>query len=120
MLAHTRRRASAHAHTHALADPHTFAITSSEAAAALAAQIHRRARVRLRGGYSANTVCSGVITGGQAFSSATRLLRWRCKLELSGARFPSACRAEAYVLGTARAHRESVQWLAVSRYCRDQ
>ncbi len=104
----------------ALADTHTAAITSSEAAAALAAQIHRRTAARLRGGYSSNTSCSGQIAGGQTLSPTTRLARWRCKLELSGARFPSACKAEAYVSATHGGHRVRVPLLAVSRYCRDQ
>ncbi len=104
----------------ALADTHTAAITSSEAAAALAALIHKRAAARLRGGYSSSTVCTGQIEGGKTLTSTTRLARWRCKLELSGARFPSACKAEANVSATHGAHGIRVQLLAVSRYCGDQ
>jgi hypothetical protein len=85
----------------------------------VAAQIHKQAAARLRGGYSANTVCSGRIAGGQAFSSTTKLQSWRCTLELHGARFPSACKAEASVSATGRTHRVRVRWLTMSRYCRD-
>jgi hypothetical protein len=105
------------ARSHALAQPGTPTITSSQAASAMSAQIRRQAVARLRGGFHAETLCSGQSAGQQAFSSTTRLSRWRCTLELAGSRFPSPCRAQADVFATK--HGARVSWLAMSRYCRD-
>ncbi|MGA2453629.1 MAG: hypothetical protein ABSG93_08935 [Solirubrobacteraceae bacterium] len=111
---------SAFADQSASSDPHTFAITSSEAATAMSTQIRRHLAARLRGGFSNQTLCSGQLPGQQALTATTKLQRWRCTLELRGARFPSPCQAEAYVSATDRAHRARVDWLTMSRYCRDQ
>jgi hypothetical protein len=104
----------------ALAGAHsrTLTITSSEAATAMSAQIHKQAAARLRGGFRGETLCSGRIGGGQTVSSTTELNRWHCTLELSGARFPSPCKAEANVFATDHVHRVRIEWLAESRFCR--
>jgi hypothetical protein len=101
------------------APAHTPAITSSEAVKAMTTQIHRQTAARLRGGYHAETLCSGQGPGQQAFSSTTKLERWHCTLELSGARFPSPCKAQADVSATAQPLHVRVSWLSMSRYCRD-
>ncbi len=101
------------------AHPHTFAITSSEAAGAMTARIHKQVASRLRAGFSGETLCSGSNAGQKEINSSTELPRWRCTLELRGARFPSPCKAEAYVLAIAPPHRARVEWLAMSRYCRE-
>ncbi|MGD0454953.1 MAG: hypothetical protein ABSB69_15280 [Solirubrobacteraceae bacterium] len=93
-------------------------ITSSEAATAMSAQIHKQAAARLRGGFRGETLCSGRVAGGQTVSSTTELDRWHCTLELGGARFPSPCKAEANVFATDQAHRVRIEWLAESRFCR--
>ncbi len=103
----------------ALAGGHSGAltITSAEAAAAMTAQIHKQVAARLHGGFRGETLCSGRVGGGQTLSSTTELGRWHCTLELSGARFPSPCRAEANVLATGQVHRVRIEWLAESRFC---
>lgn len=101
------------------AHPHTLTITSSEAVRAMTTQIHRHVASRLRAGFSGETLCTGRNAGQQAFSSTTQLPRWQCTLELRGARFPSPCKAEAFVVATDQPHRVRIEWLAVSRFCRD-
>jgi hypothetical protein len=93
-------------------------ITSAQAAKAMTAQIHRQTAARLRGGYHGETLCSGEGGSEQPFSSSTELLRWHCKLELSGARFPHPCTAVAIVLATSKPGRVRIEWLQMSRYCR--
>jgi hypothetical protein len=97
------------------------AITSAEAVKAMRTQIHRQVAARLRSGYSSETLCSGQGPGGTAIGATTRLARWRCTLELKGARFPSPCRARAdvsVIAGRHGARSVRVRWLAMSRYCR--
>ena len=95
-------------------------ITSSQAAHAMTAQIHRQTEARLRGGYHGRTSCSGEGGSEGTFNPTTELPRWHCTLELGGARFPRPCRAAANVFATASPHRVRIQWLAMSRYCRAQ
>ncbi len=101
------------------AHPHPPTITGAEAVKVLIAQVHKQAPARLRGGYHSETLCSGRNTGHATFSSTTKLTRWHCTLELSGARFPSPCKAQAYVLATARPHHVRIERLMASRYCHD-
>jgi hypothetical protein len=99
--------------------PYTSKITSAEAVRAMTVQIHRQTAARLRGGYHGETLCSGQGPGQQPISATTRLARWHCTLELSGARFPAPCKAEAYVSATGRPQRVRIDWVAMSRYCHD-
>lgn len=102
-----------------VAPAHIVPITSSEAASALATQIHKQVKVRLRAGYSGETHCSAQSPVTQEFSPTTQLERWRCTLELRGARFPRPCKAEANVFATDQARHVRIEWLAESRYCRE-
>jgi hypothetical protein len=95
-------------------------ITSSQAAHAMTAQIHRQTTARLRGGYHGQTSCSGGGGSELAFNPTTELPRWHCTMELGGARFPRPCRAVANVFATANPHHVRIRWLAMSRYCRVQ
>jgi hypothetical protein len=101
------------------AHPHAPLITGAEAVKVLIAQVHKQAPTRLRGGYHSETLCSGRNTGHETFSSKTELPRWHCTLELTGARFPSPCKAQAYVAAAGRPHRLRVERLTTSRYCHD-
>lgn len=94
-------------------------ITGAEAVKVLIAQVHKQAPARLRGGYHSETLCSGRNPEHTAFTSTTELPRWHCTLELSGTRFPTPCKAEAYVLATGRPHRLRIEHLITSRYCHD-
>jgi len=94
-------------------------VTASEAQSTITAQIHRQVARRLRGGFSGETHCTGRSTIQQEFTPATPLDQWRCKIEISGTRFPSACKAEANVFATSHAHQPRVQWLKESRYCHE-
>jgi hypothetical protein len=99
--------------------PHAPTITGAEAVKVLIAQVHKQAPTRLRGGYHSETLCSGRNAGQEAFSSNTELSRWHCTLELTGARFPSPCKAQAYVSATSRPHQVRIERLTTSRYCHD-
>jgi hypothetical protein len=101
------------------AHPHAPTITGAEAVKILIAQVHEQAPARLRGGYHSETLCSGRNAGHGAFGSNTQLPRWHCTLELSGARFPSPCKAQAYVSATSRPHHVRIERLITSRYCHD-
>lgn len=101
------------------AHPHSPTITGAEAVKVLIARVHQQAPARLRGGYHSETLCTGRNTGHEAFSSKTQLTRWHCTLELSGARFPIPCKAQAYVLATNRPHHVRIERLISSRYCHD-
>lgn len=94
-------------------------VTASEAQSTITAQIHRQVVRRLRAGYSGETHCAGRSMIQQEFTPSTPLDQWRCKIEISGAGFPSACKAEANVFATSQAHRPRVQWLQESRYCHE-
>ncbi len=101
------------------AQSHAPTITGDEAITALRAQIHKQAAARLRGGYHSEALCSGSNAGQQAFSSRTALPRWHCTLELAGARFPVACKAQAYLAATSKPHHVRIERLITSRYCHD-
>jgi hypothetical protein len=94
-------------------------ITYAEAVSAITKQIHEQVAGRLRAGYKGEAHCSGSSPQPQELNVATQLNRWRCTLELRGARFPRPCKAQAYVSGTSEAHRVHIAWLAESRYCRE-
>jgi hypothetical protein len=94
-------------------------VTASEAQMTITAQIHRQVARRLRAGYSGETHCTGRSMIQQEFTPSTPLDQWRCKLEIRGAHFPTACKAEANVFATSQAHRPRVQWLQESRYCHE-
>src|ERR1700722_11811367 len=94
-------------------------VTASEAQSTITAQIHRQVPRRLRGGFSGETHCAGRSTIQQEFPPTTPLDQWRCKIEISGTRFPTACKAEANVFATSQAHQPRVQWLKESRYCHE-
>ena len=94
-----------------------FPITSSEAARAMAAQIHMQLAAELRGGFHGATQCSGQLPSPQVLSATTRLTRWRCTLELSGVHFATPCKAEANVFATNRPHHVRLGWLAMSQTC---
>lgn len=94
-------------------------ITYSEAISALVKQIHKQVAVRLRAGYSGEAKCSGSSPQLQELSATTQLGRWRCTLELRGARFPSPCKVEAYASATSKAHQVHLELLAESRYCHE-
>lgn len=94
-------------------------VTASEAQSTITAQIHRQVVRRLRAGYSGETHCAGRSKIQQEFTPSTPLDQWRCKIEIRGARFPTACTAEANVFATRQAHQPRVQWLQESRYCHE-
>ena len=94
-------------------------VTASEAQSTITAQIHRQVARRLRAGYSGETHCAGRSAIQQEFTPSTPLDQWRCKLEIRGARFPTACKAEANVFATSQAHQPRVQWLKESRSCHE-
>jgi hypothetical protein len=94
-------------------------ITYSEAVSAITKQIHKQVAGRLRGAYKGEARCSGSNPQPQELTAATQLNRWRCTLQLRGARFPRPCKAEAYVSATSTAHHVRIAWLAESRYCRE-
>jgi len=94
-------------------------ITYSEAVSAITRQIHKQVARRLRGGYKGEARCTGSNPQPQELNAATQLNRWRCTLQLRGARFPRPCKAEAYVSATSNAHHVRISWLTESRYCRE-
>jgi len=94
-----------------------FPITSSEAARAITAQIHTQLAAELRGGFHSATQCSGQVSSPQVVTATTRLARWRCTLELSGAHLATPCKAEANVFATSRPHHVRIGWLAMSQTC---
>jgi hypothetical protein len=94
-----------------------FPITSSEAAGAMTAQIHKQLAAELRGGFHGATQCSGQLPSSQVLSATTRLTRWRCTLELSGVHLATPCKAEANVFATNRPHHVRIGWLAMSQTC---
>jgi hypothetical protein len=99
---------------------HAPTIDGAEAIRALNQQVHEQAQARLRGGYQSKTLCTGADAGQQKLTTETELARWHCTLELSGARFPSPCRAQAYLVAGGPPHRVRIEGLAMSRYCRAQ
>jgi hypothetical protein len=94
-----------------------FPITSSEAAGAMSAQIHRQVASELHGGFHGATQCSGQLPSPQAVTVTTRLTRWRCTLELSGVHFATPCKAEADVFATSQPHHVRIDWLAMTEAC---
>jgi hypothetical protein len=103
----------------ALAGAHVglYPITSSEAAAAITAQIHKQVASELRGGFHGATQCSGEAPGSQVINATTRLARWRCSLELGGVHFSTPCKAHADVFATDKPHHVRIDWLSTSQTC---
>jgi hypothetical protein len=94
-----------------------FPITSSEAAGAMTAQIHKQVAAELHGGFHGATQCSGQLPSPQVVTTATRLTRWRCTLELAGVHLATPCKAEANVFATSQPHHVRIDWLAMSQTC---
>jgi hypothetical protein len=94
-----------------------YPITSSEAAAALTAQIHKQVASKLHGGFHGATLCSGQLSSPQVITSTTHLARWRCTLELGGVHFSKPCKAQAEVFATDQPHHARVTWLSMSQSC---
>jgi hypothetical protein len=98
---------------------HGLGVTVREAFAATDGHIDRKVRRRLAGDYRGVTGCSAHAERRRRRGRApVRYQRWRCHVVIRGARFPRACRAEAFVMGTHRRHVVRIDWLTVSRYCR--
>ncbi len=103
-----------------VAHPPAPTIDGAEAIRALSQQVHKQAEARLRGGFQSETLCSGSDADQQKLTPETELARWHCTLEISGARFPSPCKAHAYLVAAGPPHRVRIEGLAMSRYCRAQ
>ena len=103
----------------ALAGAHAavYPITSSEAAGALTAQIHKQVASELRGGFHGATQCSGQVASPQVINSTTRLARWHCSLQLGGVHFSTPCKAQANVFATSQPHHVRIEWLSMSQTC---
>ena len=102
------------------AHPHAPTIDGAEAIRALGQQIHKQVGARLRGGYRSETLCSGSDTGQRKLTPETELARWHCTLEISGARFPRPCKAQASIVAARQPQRVRIEALRTSRYCRAQ
>jgi hypothetical protein len=94
-------------------------VTAREAFRATDSRIEWKVRRRLRGTYRGITGCSAHAVRPQGARPSKRYPRWRCHVVIKGNRFPHPCRAEAFVLGTHRMHVVHIDWLNVSRYCRN-
>jgi hypothetical protein len=102
------------------AQPRAPTIDGAEAIRALSRQVRKHAEARLRGGFQSEAVCSGSDAEQRKLTPETERARWHCTLEISGARFPSPCRAQAYLVAAGPPHRVRIEGLAMSRYCRAQ
>ena len=98
---------------------HTLGVTAGEAFRATDSHIERKVRGRLRARYRGITGCSAHADRRRSGAAARLYQRWRCRVVIRGARFPRPCRAEAFVSGTRWRHVLHIDWLEVSRYCRN-
>ncbi len=108
----------------AFAAPHhnhanTLGVSAGEAFRATDSHIERKVRGRLRARFRGITGCSAHAARRRRGAAARLYQRWRCRVVIRGARFPRPCRAEAFVSGTRRRHVVHIDWLKVSRYCRN-
>lgn len=94
-----------------------YPITSSEAASAITAQIHKQVASKLHAGFHGTTQCSGQLPGTQVISQSTRLPRWHCTLQLGGVNFATPCKAQADVFATSQPHHVRIDWLSMSQTC---